>query len=235
MNRERNAPAAARPHVVLSAAVSLDGHLDDLHPDRLMLSGPEDLARVDALRARSDAILIGATTLLRDRPGLALRDPGLIRGRRESGLPDHPRKVVLTNRTELDRDLGFWHNGGTRTVYTTDRSASALAAHLRGLADVVPAGQPVDLRAVLADLADRGVQMLMVEGGGSVLTQFLAQGLADELHLAVAPHLVGESDAPRFLRPAAFPGGPRHRFRTIGTELVGDVVVARYAFGEPTG
>jgi 5-amino-6-(5-phosphoribosylamino)uracil reductase len=61
---------------------------------------------------------------------------------------------------------------------------------------VIGAGDgPVDLPAVLADLGARGVRRLMVEGGGSVLAQFLAGGLADELDLVVAPLFVGDPAA----------------------------------------
>lgn len=69
----------------------------------------------------------------------------------------------------------------------------------------------------------------MVEGGSSVHTQFLAQGLADELRLAVAPLLVGAAAAPRFVNPAEFPGGSTRRLRLLGAEPVGDVVLLRYA------
>lgn len=57
------------PYVLLSAAVSLDGFLDDTGPERLLLSGPADFDRVDELRASSDAILIGAYTIRADNPG----------------------------------------------------------------------------------------------------------------------------------------------------------------------
>ncbi len=73
----------------------------------------------------------------------------------------------------------------------------------------------------------------MVEGGGSVHTQFLAQGLADELQLVLAPLLVGQAAAPRFVNPAAFPGGPGRRMRLLETRTVGDVVLLRYAPKEP--
>ncbi|GAA3434775.1 dihydrofolate reductase family protein [Kutzneria kofuensis] len=60
---------------------------------------------------------------------------------------------------------------------------------------------------MLARLGERGVERLMVEVGGTVHTQLVALNLADELHIAVAPLVVGQADAPRFLRPANYPGG----------------------------
>ncbi|MFC7616488.1 RibD family protein [Actinokineospora soli] len=81
---------------------------------------------------------------------------------------------------------------------------------------------------MLDDLGRRGVGRLMVEGGGRVHTAFLAEGLADELRVAVAPMLVGQADAPRFLHPAAFPGGPSRRFHLVDVTALGDVAVLRY-------
>ncbi|GAA2806734.1 hypothetical protein GCM10010441_34400 [Kitasatospora paracochleata] len=223
-----------RPYVLLSAAVSLDGHLDDASPERLLLSNAEDFDRVDELRAGCDAILVGGNTLRRDNPRLLVNSADRRAARTAAGKPAYPLKVTLSARGALPADLAFWHTGGDKVAYTTDAAAPALRADLSGLADVVAVGHEVVLGAVLDDLGARGVTRLMVEGGGSVHTQFLAQGLADELQLAVAPLLVGQPDAPRFLGPAAYPGGPRRRMRLLEARTVGDVVLLRYAPKEST-
>jgi 5-amino-6-(5-phosphoribosylamino)uracil reductase len=69
----------------------------------------------------------------------------------------------------------------------------------------------------------------MVEGGGEVHTQFLTQGLADELHLAVAPLFVGSPGATRFVGPGAYPFTGLDRAQLVETRPVGDVVLLRYA------
>ena len=68
----------------------------------------------------------------------------------------------------------------------------------------------------------------MVEGGTSIHTAFLAAGLADEIRIAVAPMLIGQATAPRFVNPAEFPGGPARRFHLEDVAKVGDVAVLRY-------
>ncbi len=80
------------------------------------------------------------------------------------------------------------------------------------VATVVDGGDPVDMRRVSEDLFARGVQRLMVEGGGTVHTQFLTADLADELQLVVAPFFVGDSRAPALRRRRLVPlepGAPR--------------------------
>lgn len=77
----------ARPYVLLSCAMSVDGYIDDTTPQRLLLSNQADFDRVDQVRAESDAILIGATTLRRDNPRLIVNSAERRRAREERGLP----------------------------------------------------------------------------------------------------------------------------------------------------
>ncbi|MBF6296006.1 dihydrofolate reductase family protein [Nocardia amamiensis] len=217
-----------RPHVLLSVAVSIDGYIDDASPERLRLSGAADFDRVDQVRADSDAILVGAQTLRRDNPRLLVDSPDRRAARVAAGKPEFPLKVTVSASGDLDRGLRFWHHGGGKLVYTTDAGVAKLADRLAGLAEVASLGAELDFGAVLDDLGRRGVSRLMVEGGTQVHTAFLASDLADELHVAVAPILVGDTAAPRFLGDARYPGGPHRRMRLAEVTQAGDVAVLRY-------
>ncbi|MFE7173613.1 dihydrofolate reductase family protein [Streptomyces sp. NPDC057616] len=216
------------PHVLLSAAVSLDGYLDDTGPDRLLLSSPADFDRVDEVRASVDAILIGAGTIRADNPRLLVNSPERRAARIAAGRPEYPLKVTVSGSGELDPGARFWHTGGDKLLCTTDKGAERARA-LGLAADVVALGPDLDWRTLLAHLHDeRGVRRLMVEGGGTVHTQLLQQGLADELQLVLAPLFVGDPDAPRLFGPGAYQGG---RLRLTETRHIEDVVFMRY---EPT-
>ncbi|KAB1978699.1 MULTISPECIES: dihydrofolate reductase family protein [Streptomyces] len=217
-----------RPYVLLSAAVSLDGFLDDTGPERLLLSGPADFDRVDEVRASSDAILVGAGTLRTDNPRLLVNSAERRAARVADGRPEYPLKVAVSGSGELDPKAQFWHTGGEKVLYTTDEGARRASALLGGIAgvDVVPTGPGLDWRVLLEHLHDvRGVRRLMVEGGGKVHTQLVREQLADELQLAVAPLFVGQSDAPRLFGTGNYPPG---RMRLVETRPVGDVVLIRY-------
>jgi 5-amino-6-(5-phosphoribosylamino)uracil reductase len=97
------------------------------------------------------------------------------------------------------------------------------------VATVVDAGERVDVTAMSEDLHARGVRRLMVEGGGTVLTQFLTQSLADELQLVVAPFFVGDSRARRFVGDGRFPWNPERRATLADVRRIDDVVLLRYA------
>jgi riboflavin biosynthesis pyrimidine reductase/pyrimidine deaminase RibD-like protein len=197
-----------RPFVLLSAAMSLDGRLDDATDERLVLSNDADWDRVDEVRASCDAILVGANTIRRDNPRLLVRSPARRARRVAAGLPPDPVKVTITRSGDLDPNAAFFTEGdGEKLVYS-------------------------DLDELLADLTARGVRRLMVEGGTSTHTEFLTRGLADELHLVVAPFFVGDRDAPRFVHDGRFRWSATHPATLAEVRRIGNVVLHRYLLSE---
>jgi len=217
-----------RPYVLLSCAMSVDGFIDDTTGERLLLSNEADFDRVDAERSKCDAILIGAETLRRDNPRLLVNSPDRRAAREARGLPPYPLKVTMTQSGNLDPDLKFWHHGGAKLAYAAAAAAPALRVRLGDLAEVAEVGETVQVAALLEDLGARGIGKLMVEGGGTIHTQFLEAGLVDEIQLAVAPFFVGDPAAPKFVNPAVFPDGPGRRMVLADVQAVGDMAVLRY-------
>ena len=219
-----------RPYTILSCGVSLDGYLDAATGDRLVLSNDADLERVDAVRADCDAILVGAATIRNDNPRLLVRKPSLRQQRVARGWRETPMKVTLTEAAELDACCNFFATGESeKLVYCASRAVPLARERLAAVATVIDGGEPVDLQRMVADLHDRGVRRLMVEGGGKVHTQFLTADLADELHLVVAPFFVGDSRACRFVGDGSFPWNPGRRAHLAEVRQIGDVVLLRYA------
>jgi 5-amino-6-(5-phosphoribosylamino)uracil reductase len=217
-----------RPYVLLSAAMSADGYLDDASPQRLVLSGPEDLDRVDELRAGCDAILVGAGTVRADNPRLLVRDPGRRERRQRAGRPASPVKVTVTASGRLDpRARFFAADGADKLVYAAGPAAGPLRDQLAGAATVIGLAAGAALADVLSDLAGRGVGRLLIEGGSLLLGQALGGGLADELQLAVAPVFVADPAAPRLLAGCPSPAP----MRLAGLQQAGDVAVLRYLAG----
>ena len=245
-----------RPYVLLSCATSADGYLDDASPERLILSGPADLDRVDEVRAGCDAILVGAQTVRADNPRLLIRDPRRSARRAARGLPAHPARVTLTATGDLDPAARFFAPGALRLVYCAT-PALGPAAKIQDSAVLIDAGDPLSLDFMLQDLAERGVARLLVEGGARVLGDFLAAGRADELNLAVAPFFVADPAAPRLDLPhpdlprldlphpapdltptlpsdptsTASPNSPTSPMTLAETYRVGEVALLRYLLG----
>jgi 5-amino-6-(5-phosphoribosylamino)uracil reductase len=225
-----------RPYTLLSCGISIDGYLGSAAPRRLELSNDADFDRVDGVRARCDAILVGAGTVRRDNPRLLVRSPDRRAERVARGLSPSPVKVTVTGAGQLDPCAAFFAAGeADKLVYCATSSLYAVRSRLGPVATVVDGGDPVDLHWIAADLHERGVERLMVEGGGTMHTQFLSAGIADELHLVVAPFFVGDSRAPRFVGDGRFPWDPDHRARLAEVRQIGDVVLLRYALSDRFG
>jgi 5-amino-6-(5-phosphoribosylamino)uracil reductase len=221
---------ADRPYTLLSCGMSIDGYLGSSNGKRLLLSNPADFDRVDGVRAGCDAILVGAATVRKDNPRLLVRSLAHRDQRVARGQPPSPMKVTVTERAQLDACAEFFAAGTCeKLVYCASATVSEARDRLGEVATVVDGGQPVDMRRVSEDLYSRGVQRLMVEGGGVVHTQFLTADLADELHLVVAPFFVGDSRARRFVGDGSFPWNADRRASLAEVRQIDDVVLLRYA------
>lgn len=174
--------------------------------------------------------MIGAETMRRDNPRLLVNSPERRAAREARGLPAYPLKVTMTRSGNLDPGLKFWHHGGEKLVYSPAEVAGKVRERLGDLADVHGLADSGDLEEMLDDLYRRGVRRLMVEGGGTIHTQFLQSdaGLVDEIQLAVAPFFLGDPAAPRFVGSGAFADGPGRRMQLAELLPVGDVAVLRY-------
>jgi 5-amino-6-(5-phosphoribosylamino)uracil reductase len=218
-----------RPYTLLSCCVSIDGYIGN-GASRLLLSNDADFDRVDDVRASCDAILVGAETVRIDNPRLLVRSQARRAERTARGLPSSPMKVTVTRHANLDARADFFRAGeAEKLVYCATPRVADARERLGPVATVVDGGDSMVMRTLSSDLAARGVERLMVEGGGTVHTQFLTEDLVDELQLAVAPVFVGDSEAPRFVRDGLFPWNPGRRAALVDVRKLGDLVLLRYA------
>jgi len=224
---------AGRPYVLLSAAVSLDGYLDDDSPNRLVLSDDDDWDRVDALRAGADAIMVGANTVRRDNPRLLVRSAERRADRVARGVAPNPARVTVSAGGGLDPAARIFGDEADTLVYRPAGAQNRDPSGARVEVVDLPRGAAMPA-AVAGDLFRRGVRRLMIEGGQRIHTAFLLAGLVDEIQIVTAPFLVGAAGAPRFVGPGRFPRGPGRPMRLAELRRINDLVLARYLLDEPT-
>ncbi len=182
-----------RPYVIVNMVASIDGStaVDGVTK---ALGSPTDRVVFLHLRDLADAILVGASTVRAERYGPARTTPAAQAARRQRGQPGRPPIVVVSRSIEFDWDTPLFTDAESRPTLLApagthpDRLERAARA-----ADVVTSGdQGVDLADALSQLKrDRGVDVLLCEGGPTLNTQLLSAGLIDELCLTVAPLLIG--------------------------------------------
>lgn len=212
-----------RPFVTLTYAQTLDGSIALRPESRLHISNTRAYALTHHLRASHDAILVGIGTVLADDPRLTVR---LVAG-------SQPQPVILDSQLRCPPEANLLRSGARPPWILTGRNASAeRQARLEALGANVfrlenNAGQPINLEAALALLAQQGIQRLMVEGGGQVISSFLKAQQADQMVLTVAPLLVGGLRAVSQLELASEAAVPRlhnlhHQFLDDNLILRGD-------------
>ncbi len=191
--RARIAPWAkhitiALPYVSLKLALSLDGRIATRTGESKWVTGPDARAKVHLLRSKSDGIAIGIGTALADDPRLTVRDaPG-----------ESPVRIVFDTKLRLPPASRLVQTAReTRLLVLCGHDASVEAEEQLGALGVECLRMPVlaegriDVFAALRGLAQRGIVNLMVEGGAELAGSFLAGRFADELHVFVAPILLG--------------------------------------------
>jgi len=189
-----------RPRVTVKWAQSLDGRAAADDGSSQWITGPDARRDVHERRARADAILAGTGTVLADDPALTARDA-------DGALLDRQPIPVIVGETPVSADAA---------VRRHPREALFFATR--------------DLAAVLDELGGRGIQTVFVEGGPTLESALLRDGLADEVLVYVAPVLLGGSRLA--LGDLGVPGiASAHRLEVASIDLLGDDirVVARPA------
>jgi 2,5-diamino-6-(ribosylamino)-4(3H)-pyrimidinone 5'-phosphate reductase len=221
-----------RPFVYINMAMTADGKITSAAREYPRFTSGHDRKNMDLLRARADAILVGAGTIRADDPSLLVRDAEMREYRLSLGKPKGPIKVLVTAGAEIGTDYRFFteEDGGERIVATTDEAPEDRLAALGGKAEILKVGRSrVDLPRLLAVLKRRGIEKLLAEGGGEMNWALLDDGLIDELYVTIAPSLLGGRDAPTTVEGEGLEMERQIRLRLLEMRREGDEIYCRYA------
>lgn len=175
----RRQPTFAVGHL----AQSLDGRIATAGGLSKWLSGPEDLLHTHRMRALSDAVVVGANTVLHDDPQLTVRLCG----------GANPVRVVIDPDRRLDGSQRLFRDGASTTLLLAAADC-ARAGETLGQAEIVPVPRcagGLDPQEIRRLLAQRGLTWLFIEGGGITVSRFLAARALDRLQITVAPVILG--------------------------------------------
>ena len=219
-----------KPLVGVNMAMSADGKVSTYRRETFSLGSPWDRYLMDALRARADAVVIGARTLVLDGWAIRVRDPEIRKRRvKQRGCP-HPLNVVVSTDAKLPAKSEFLAHPETEKLVITTRCAPASRVkRLRRIAEVVvlPAKR-IRARDVLEVLAGKGARRILVEGGGTLNFSFFREDLVDEIYLTVTPRILGGAAAPTPVDGKGFLKKAQVRLRLATLKRRGDEVFLKY-------
>ncbi|MEQ8290981.1 MAG: bifunctional diaminohydroxyphosphoribosylaminopyrimidine deaminase/5-amino-6-(5-phosphoribosylamino)uracil reductase RibD [Roseovarius sp.] len=182
-----------RPWVTLKLASSFDGRIATASGHSQWITGPEARRLVHGLRARHDAVMVGAGTARADDPMLTVRGLGVAR---------QPVRVVVSRRLDLPQDGKLARTAGEVPVWLChgpDADVDRVAAWQGFGATLLPCeltGRQIDPASVCAALGAAGLTRVFCEGGGALAASLLSAGLVDELVGFTAGFAVGAEGLP---------------------------------------
>lgn len=169
-----------KPFVILKAAITLDGKIATEKFDSKWISSKESREKVHELRSKTDAILVGENTILKDNPRLTSR---IKKGK-------NPLRIIITTK-KLSSKLNVFKDENfliatTRKELFKEKNFENKVLELKGKKGLV------DLKKLMKELGKRNISSLFVEGGSGIFTSFVKEKLADKLMLFVSPKIFGK-------------------------------------------
>lgn len=196
-----------RPYITYKAAASIDGRIATRKGHSKWITHTEALSVAHLLRGVYDAILVGSRTARDDNPMLTYRPdekgsiemPEILFPRTPSNLKS-PLRIVLDAGLSLPASARLFVTETAETIVITGEDASSERTGELSEMGVEVIAVPresgnLDLDAAMLALASKGIQSLLIEGGGETAGRFLDMDLLDEVNIFLSPIIIGGRDA----------------------------------------
>ena len=184
-------------HVILSAAISIDGKISTRTNDS-NFSSKEDSIRLHKLRSKVDAILIGKNTLLQDDPLLTVRH---VKGK-------NPIRIILdsSGTISIKSKIIKTSNEIPTIIVVSKKITDVNLSKLKKLpVEIIISGEnSVNLKLLMKKLSTKKIKTILVEGGGTVNWEFIKNNIFDELIVTISPYLIGGNDSTSFVEGKGF-------------------------------
>ncbi len=192
-------------YVLVNAAVSADGKLSSRRREQIAISGDDDFARLDRLRAEVDGVGVGVGTVLADDPSLTRHDEPHRRERYGPNAPP-PARIVADSRCRTPADSDVLAGDAETYILTSEAAPSDRRAMLdeAGAKLLVAGARRVDLGSAFEQLEAEGFERVLIEGGGELIFSLFDAGLVDELTVYVGNVIFGGRDAPTLVDGEGF-------------------------------
>ena len=178
-----------RPHVIINCAMSADGKIALPTRKQLRISCDEDIERMYKLRNENDAVLVGMGTVLSDDPKLTVKEKYVKN-------PQQPIRIILDTNCKTPVDSLTVNNASKTLIVTATNCIKEFGDNVEVIKCDTDEKGLIDLEKLLDILYEKGITKLMVEGGGTVIWNFLDKGLVDDFFVYVGPMTIGGKNTP---------------------------------------
>lgn len=212
-----------RPKIIINCAMSLDGKIASATGKQVRISSEEDMARVYQLRNKVDAVLVGINTVINDDPKLTVKE-------RYVSCLHQPIRIVLDPKNRTPEDA-LVVNDKTKTIIVVDENTTISKEYGENVTVLpFPSDDGVfNLKRLSERFHDLGIHSLLVEGGGTVIWNFITCHLFGDLYVYIGSLIIGGKQTPTM----AMGNGFKHsqdfiKLQHIDTKSVGDGLLLHY-------
>ncbi len=214
-----------RPLVTLKLASSFDGRIATASGHSKWITGPEARRAVHAMRARHDAVMVGAGTARADDPSLTVRDLGVEQQPVRVVISRHLDLPLLSQLARTAKDIPLWLCHGHGADVERLKAWEGLGARMLPCA---VRGTQLDAGDILRQLGQAGLTRVFCEGGGALAASLLANDLVDELIGFTAGLGIGAEGLPMIGALGLNRLEQAPRFQLIETRQVGQDIEHRW-------
>lgn len=206
------------PYVTLKAGMTIDGAVATASGESRWITGSESRRAAHHLRDTHDAIMVGIGTVLADNPALTTRLPDRV--------GKNPLRIVVDSTLRIPSSAALLDEAGRTLILTTSAATVAdqerLSAKNVEILHVTGRAGEIDLQDAMRQLGARGLQSILLEGGGRLHHNAIHAGIVDRLCLFVAPMLLGGGGIPLFSGPGVAKLKDAFRLRHLQVGHYGD-------------
>ncbi len=180
-----------RPYITINCAMSVDGKIALPSRNQIRLSSEADIKRMYLLRHTNDAVLVGVGTVLTDNPKLTVKESYVQH-------PEHPMRVILDSTARTPPDALAVNDTAVTLLITKPgvEPKQEYGPNVSLISCKVDNEGFLDLHYVMKLLTERGIQNLLVEGGSTVIWNFLQRRLIDDFFVYISPVVIGGMHTP---------------------------------------
>lgn len=211
-----------RPHVIINCAMSADGKIASPTRKQMRLSSEEDIKRMYRLRNESDAVLVGIGTILTDDPKLTVKESYVQH-------PKQPLRVILDSKGRTPTHALALNTMSKTLILTAKGQRSTYeGSHIEVVECKMGKEGFIDVTDALEVLYQKGVRKLLVEGGGTVIWNFLKNKVVDDLYIFIGPCIIGGKDTPTVADGEGIASGEEIALKVIEITRLGSGVLIHY-------